>query len=59
MCALGGLFKEYRILFIDGDSTDGTKEMFDSIVQNCNAIEVVFKIVPSNGLLETKGTVYV
>jgi len=55
MTSLGSHFKEYRILFIDGNSTDGTRNIFDDAVKSSRGKEIVYKSVPSDNLVETEG----
>lgn len=53
---LGSMFKEYNVLFIDGNSSDATKQIFDEVILVSSAKEVVFKSAPSDNLLETQGS---
>ena len=53
--ALGSVFKNFEILFIDGNSTDGTRETFEEVVSGSSAKKIVFRLVPSDNLVETTG----
>ena len=52
---LGALFKTYRVLMIDGASTDATRSIFDAYALSTKAAETKFVSVPSENLQEGPG----
>lgn len=53
---LGALFGAYDVIFVDGDSTDNTKQIFENYsFQRTQVIKTVFITVPSENLVEVDG----
>lgn len=52
---LGGLFREYQLVFVDGQSSDNTKSIFDEYIAYSLAKDIKFVSVSSENLVETSG----
>ena len=53
---LGSLFKSFQVLYIDGESTDDTKHIFETRSTTLSASNIVFKSAPSLNLIESEGS---